>query len=248
MAGKTRGRKRKNDLYFGPSEEEAVKKYLETEDYVERNAIYNEWLREPFNKMIESIIRRYGLYRKTETFEHLHNDTLSFLITKADKFEGSKGKKAYSYYGTICKNYLLGMIIKDRKTFTQNVSYEDVFSTIEKRDDMQYVIDEPKNALGELISGISLEIKTELDGDGTNNKKKLTDNEKKVGLALIEILDGWEAIFGNLDGNNKYNKNQFLADVREYTGLTTKDIRTAMKRFKKLYGLIKEQRIDEGLI
>ena len=62
MANK-RGRKRKNALYFGPEQEEAVLNYLNTEDELERNAIYNEWLREPLNKMIESIIRKYKLYR-----------------------------------------------------------------------------------------------------------------------------------------------------------------------------------------
>jgi hypothetical protein len=32
--------------------------------------------------MIEAIIRRYKLYRKGETFEELHGDTVSFLMTK----------------------------------------------------------------------------------------------------------------------------------------------------------------------
>ena len=83
---KKRGRKRKNDLYFGPAEEKAVIEFLASDDIIERNVIYNKWLRAPFDKMIESIIRRYKLYRKGYTFEELHGDTLSFLITKASKF------------------------------------------------------------------------------------------------------------------------------------------------------------------
>jgi hypothetical protein len=110
---KQRGRKRVNDLYFGPEEEEAVVKFLESEDIAERNAIYNKWLRKPLDKMIESIIRKYKLYRKGETFEDLHTDTLSFLMTKVHKFE--TGRKAYSYFGTICKHYILGLLIKDEK-------------------------------------------------------------------------------------------------------------------------------------
>ena len=97
MANK-RGRKRKNALYFGPEQEKAVLKYLDTENEKERNAVYNEWLKEPLNKMIESIITKYKLFIILQSFEHLHSDTLSFLITKAHKFENSKGKKAYSYY------------------------------------------------------------------------------------------------------------------------------------------------------
>ena len=46
---KKRGRKRVNDLYFGPEEELAVIKFLESDDNIERNAIYNQWLRKPEN-------------------------------------------------------------------------------------------------------------------------------------------------------------------------------------------------------
>ena len=93
-----RGRKRKNEMYFGPDEEKAVNDYLASTDDKERNMIYNQWLKEPLDKMIESIIRRYKLYRKGESFEDLHSDTLSFLMTKAHKFENARGKKVYSYY------------------------------------------------------------------------------------------------------------------------------------------------------
>src|ERR1700747_246037 len=110
-----RGRKRKNDMDFGPDEEEAVIKFLVSTDEIERNAIFNEWLNEPLAKMVEAIIRRYKLYRKGFTFEELHGDTVSFLMTKVHKFEVSKGKKAYSYFGTIVKHYILGMLIKDEK-------------------------------------------------------------------------------------------------------------------------------------
>ena len=84
---KKRGRKRKKDLYFGPEQEAAVVKFLESDDQIERNTIYNEFLRFPIEKMVESIIRTYKLYRKSTSFEDLHTDTISFLITKSDKFK-----------------------------------------------------------------------------------------------------------------------------------------------------------------
>jgi hypothetical protein len=43
--------------------------------------------------MIEAIIRRYKLYRKGETFEELHGDTVSFLMTKVHKFKPTLNKK-----------------------------------------------------------------------------------------------------------------------------------------------------------
>ena len=58
---KKRGRKRTSNLYFGPDQEKAVVDFLTTESYSERNKIYNEYLRHPINKMVDSIIRRYKL-------------------------------------------------------------------------------------------------------------------------------------------------------------------------------------------
>lgn len=314
MANK-RGRKRKNELYFGPNEEEAVIKfldlrYVETIDFIanapntivhnlgsgvtvtgnytipnencygndskfitidvdiitenlnnvsvdvmtssninnvmvivtneiERNVIFNQWLKAPLDKMIESIIRRYGLYRKGETFEELHTDTASFLLTKVHKFESGRGKKAYSYFGTIAKHYLLGLLIKDEKYMKQTASYEDVSESIEEREDLSYVIDGDDFSMDDFIKNLSDGIRDELSEDSKSPKKKLNDNERKVGYALIEILENWETAFESMNGGSKYNKNSVLETMRNYTNLSTKDIRLAMKRYKELYELLK---------
>ena len=234
-----RGRKRTTEMYFGPDEEEAVIKFLESEDDAERNVVFNEWLKAPVDKMIESIIRRYKLYRKGETFEELHGDTVSFLMTKVHKFEAGRGKKAYSYFGTIAKNYILGLLIKDEKYMKQTASYEDMSSDIETRSDLTYSIDSDTFSMDDFIIRLSDGIKDELDDELLPPKKKLNENEKKVGYALIDILENWETAFESMDGGSKYNKNSVLETMRNYTNLSTKDIRIAMKRYKELYELLK---------
>ena len=165
---------------------------------------------------------------------------------KFDKFKKEEGKKAYSYYGTICKHYILGLIMKDDKNFKITASFEDSQSNLEEREDMTYYMSDSDYMLSDFIQNISLEIKTELEGG--DGKKKITENERKVGESLVEILDNWETIFENMEGSAKYNKNTVLATIRDYTNLTTKDIRLAMKRFKKLYVLLKDDKIDDGYI
>ena len=226
-------------MYFGPNEEEAVVNFLESESEAERNLIFNEWLKAPLDKMIESIIRRYKLYRKGETFEELHGDTVSFLMTKVHKFESGRGKKAYSYFGTIAKNYILGLLIKDEKYMKQTASYEDMSSNLEERSDLTYVIDGDGFMMDDFIKKLSEGIKEEMNDENQPPKKKLNDNERKVGLALIEILENWETAFEAMDGGSKYNKNSVLETMRNYTNLSTKDIRLAMKRYKELYELLK---------
>jgi len=226
-------------MYFGPNEEEAVINFLESEDETERNLIFNEWLKAPLDKMIESIIRRYKLYRKGETFEELHSDTVSFLMTKVHKFERGRGKKAYSYFGTISKNYILGLLIKDEKHMKQTTSYEDMSDNLEERPDLTYVIDGETTSMDDFIKTLCDGIREELNDDDLPPKKKLSENEKKVGYALIDILDNWETAFDSMNGGSKYNKNSVLETMRNYTNLSTKDIRLAMKRFKELYEVLK---------
>jgi hypothetical protein len=235
-----RGRKRKNEMYFGPDEEEAVIKFLESTDEAERDFIFNEWLKAPLDKMVESIIRRYKLYRKTETFEELHGDTVSFLMTKVHKFESGRGKKAYSYFGTIAKNYILGLLIKDEKYMKQTSSYEDMSDYIEGREDLTYTIDGDEFSMDNFIKKLIDDIKRELDDEALPVKKRLNDNERKVGFALIEILENWETAFESMNGGSKYNKNSVLETMRNYTNLSTKDIRLAMKRYKELYEVLKQ--------
>ena len=231
VLSKKRGRKAVNLNYFDVREEEAVRNFLIAETSYEKNKIYNEFLRGPLDKMISSIIRRYKLYRKDMDFEEIHTDTHSFLMTKVDKFKPDKNKKAYSYFGTICKNYLMGQIIKDQKETNRKISYEDISASLEERADMSYRIDDDIVESDAIINEYLKELKDFIDSE------QLNDNEIKLGYALIDLFDNYESIFSGAD-NNKFNKNVILLSLREMTNLSTKEIRSSIKRFKKLYGVI----------
>jgi hypothetical protein len=221
-------RKRTQKIYFGEDQEQAVVRYLKSEDEDERNKIFNEYLREPLIIMVESIIRRYKLYRKDMEFNEIHTDTMSFLITKINKFNPDANHKAYSYFGTICKNYLMGAIQKDNKEQNRQVSYDDISSDIEGRSDLSYVIDEYVIDYRDVIIKLTNSLEEFME------KENLTENEQKLGYALLEIFENFDKIFQVGDGN-KFNKNLILLSLREMTSLSTKEIRISLKRFKKLY-------------
>ena len=221
-------RKRTQKIYFGEDQEKAVVNYLESTDETERNKIFNEYLREPLITMVESIIRRYKLYRKDMEFEEIHTDTMSFLITKISKFDHTKNTKAYSYFGTICKNYLMGAIQKDAKEQNRQVSYDDISSDIEDRKDLSYVIDE------HIIDYRDVIIKLTISLEEFMERENLSENEQKLGYALLEIFSNIDKIFQVGDGN-KFNKNLILLSLREMTSLSTKEIRISLKRYKKMY-------------
>jgi hypothetical protein len=241
---KKRGRKPKNN-YFGENEEKAVVDFLVATTQDERDKIYRERLMAPLNKMIDSIIRKYKLYRKNVSFEDLHADVLSYLITKSSKFKPDKGKKAYSYYGTICKHYLLYLLQQDDKLKIRNISYEDIYKNIEEDEKYSYELDYGESRTSILLREISEEIKKEVEIKVNSEcKKKITENEIKVGRALVKILENWEPLFEDVGGTNKYTKTTFYSIVREYTRLESNEIRNALVKYKKIYGVLKDDSMD----
>ena len=61
------------------------------------------------------------------------------------------------------------------------------------------------------------------------------------------MFQNWEIIFSDASGNNKFNKNLVLHNIREMTSLTTKEIRNAMRRYKKIYKSIKDKFSEQYL-
>lgn len=254
-----RGRKPKKKPYFGKEQEEAVVEFMSygetfldpnkldengkpilcwsgsTQDESLRGKVYRDELKNTFNKLIEGIINTYGLHSKDLNYEQLHSDTLSFLMLKFYKFKPSKGKKSYSYYGTVCKNYLIGKLIKEDKKIKTSTSYEDISSNIEHDVKYSYTMNKDKEELTKFIISVCDNIKKEL------KDRVLSENEIKVGNSLVYILENWEDLFNSgSDEGKKYNKNLILLYMREMTSLTTKDIRNAMKRYKDIYKLLKD--------
>ena len=226
---KKKGRKPTQKNYFDEPEENAVREFLITTSVDEKNKIYNEFLKEPLDKMISSIIRRYKLYRKDMDFNEVHMDTHSFLMTKIDKFKPSKEKKAYSYFGTICKNYLMGQIQKDQKETNRKISYEDISSDLDGLPSMVYYIDNDDVTTEQVIIKFLDELKTMLDDES------MIDEERRLGAALYDIFSNYTNIFQETTNNNKFNKNIILFELREMTNLSTKEIRVSIKKYKKIY-------------
>lgn len=242
---KKRGRKpnpEKRSGYFYEEEEKALQDYMGSTDQHFRDRIFSKVLYPAFTKMIESIIRRYGLFTPSEEFEDTFNDAMSYLITKMDKFDPTKGYKAYSYFGTVCKRYLLLKRTQDMKKRDTVLSYDLMFNG--GNSDNRTDLDKDKinfNFNTELINKNIEKIQLMLQPE---NKYNLTDKEIQVGYGLLELLMNWEKLFP-ISSDRKFNKTSFLYFMKEYTMLSTKDVRDAMKKYKDLYVGEKEKMINE---
>lgn len=236
---------KKNKNYFGLDEEQAVREFISTECVDERTRIYRERLKYSVDKLVENIINRYKLHRIGYTYEENHTDTVSHLICQSGKFKPAKGKKAYSYFGTICKNYLIGEITKHNKKRNIHHDYDEYSEMLEENEELSYYIEDESLNINKIIERLVNEIK-KIIADPVKNK--LNDNEVKIGYALIEIFTNYEKLT-ELDSeitNSKYDKNTILRTIRNYTNMTTKDIRTSLAKYKVIYKMFKEDDIQNG--
>lgn len=239
---KKRGRKPKNKGYFAEQQEEAFKQYLECEDEIEKNKIFEKEIYPALCKMIECLIRRYYLFAVDESYEDTFYDTLGFLMTKIQNFDPSKNHKAYSYCGTVCKHHLILKRTNSIKRRDKFLSYETVYSEPEKDDRVSEETSDGSFNI-KLINQTREEIKTILES-GRTEKRNLTSNEIKVGNALIEILNHWEEMIDDY-GSRKFNKLSMLYFIKEYTLCNTTEVRNAMKIYKNVYLFTKQELLNE---
>jgi hypothetical protein len=97
---------------------------------------------------------------------------------------------------------------------------------------MVYYIDGEDVTTEQLIHKFLGELKCNIDD------KTISEQEQKLGSALYDIFSNYSNIFQDTSNNNKFNKNIILFELREMTNLSTKEIRTSLKRYKKLYAKI----------
>lgn len=246
---KKRGRKpnpNKNKMYFSDREENAFRDYITSTDVTYRNQVFNEILYPAFSKMVESIIRKYTLFKPGEDFEDTFNDVMSHLLSKVEKFDPNKQTKAYSYCGTICKNYALHERQKAQDMLQRNVSYESLFN--ENNPDMRVTYDkyfDEDDISQVMMKKAATEITNMIQEP---QKYNLNESDVKVGLAIVNILNNWDSIFSELE-SKKYNKSQVDLFIKEFTSLDgasgTKKIRDAKKKYITAYFRLKEQMLNE---
>jgi hypothetical protein len=167
-------------------------------------------------------------------------------MTKLNCFKPETKYKAFSYCGTICKNYLIHKIITYTKNQRRNQSYDNPIDGVQSNitDNVKYsynASDSNGSFLNELTSNTVTSINKIIED---TNRYKLTDDEIRVGKALINIMTNWDDLFLQM-GSNKFNKSSILLFLKEETSLNTKQIRDSMKIYKSAYYELKTKLINE---
>ena len=232
--GEPRKRKPKTkNNYFTIETEEAILRYRAAKNQAERNRIYNEDIHYGFYKLVENIIHTFKFYyTEVDNIEDLKYEVISFLLQKLDLYDQSKGK-AYSYFGTIAKRYL---IIYNQKNYKKLVAKAEIG---EQNDDdallNSILVKEPEPELDKL-DVVELFIKY-VD----TNLLELFDKteELKVADAILEIFKKRE----NID---IFHKKAVFIYVKEMTDTQSNTITKVIKKLKNIYKTILNQYLENN--
>jgi hypothetical protein len=126
-------RKRAKANYFTSETEQYINKYNKSTDSDYRAKIFTDHIYLPFYKLAENIIHTFKFYyTDVEQIEDLKHEVVSMLLEeKIMKFDADNGAKAYSYFGTIVKRWLINYNNKNYKKLKQVGSFDDMEESYE---------------------------------------------------------------------------------------------------------------------
>jgi transposase-like protein len=220
-SGKLRKRRRKKSReYFTKDTEDAIVAYLKSDDPVERNKLFNEKIDYSFHKLAEFIIHTFKFYYTEMTnVEDLKHEVVAFLLDKLHHYNPEKGK-AFSYFGTIAKRYLI-------------VYNENNYKQMKIRGDMEEV-DEDKKVYNELIrESDNIDLSSYMNSyvkhiDENIDNIFVNEIDKSIAQAVIQI-------FRRRENLEVFNKQHFYLYVREITGQNTANVTKVIKVLKSEY-------------
>ncbi len=231
--GKVRKRRPKKSIdYFTLDTQEAILEYRLETSQAKRNKIFNERIYYAFYKLAENIIHTFKFYyTEVDNINELKHEVIAFLLEKLHLYDDSKGK-AYSYFGTIAKRYLIVYNNNNYKRLKGKAAVEEV--------------DEDKTLLNDLVLNHddNLEDVTFIDlfiqyVDDNLLELFPKDQDARVGDAILELFKRRE----NID---IFNKKALFIYIKEITDAPTPIITKVIKVLKGIYKEMLNKYLEEG--
>lgn len=219
-----------NKIYFSKVHEEAILEYASILDHRRRTELYVNLIQPAFDEMVDKIVYTYK-FNTLPNIQDLKDDCKIWLTTILDKYDVSRGSKAFSYFSVITKNWFIHKVKKVQNS--KEVYLEDITASKEEHNltyEENYVSDREKE---EFWSAFETELLCWSD-------KKMKDSEEKVYKAIL-------ILFKDSSNIEIFNKKAIYLYIREITGLNTKQIVNNLKRFKVKYEAFRNNWFSGGV-
>ncbi len=226
-----RRRRGKNQRhYFTQVHEDAIIRFVASEDARERTELYVNYIQPAFDEMVDKIVFTYK-FTTLPNIDELREECKIWLTTILDKYNPSKGSKAFSYFSVITKNWFIHKVKKNSKKLQREVEYDSLSTEAKLKYVSCYNEYDEKREKQEFLDLLHQEI-------DTWDVPTLKPNERKV-LEAIQI------ILSESDRIEIFNKKAIYLYMREITGLNTKQIVSNLNKMRIKYRTFKEK-WDEG--
>jgi len=125
--------KNKDNYYFTQETEDAIVRYNASSDPVFRDTVFKKEIYHPLYKLAENIIHTFKFYYlDVDSIEDLKLDVVSMLVEeKLHRFDATNGAKAFSYFQTIVKRWLINYNNRNYKKLKQVGSFEEMEDSYE---------------------------------------------------------------------------------------------------------------------
>jgi len=227
-------RKRKNQ-YFTKIHEDAIIEYCTTNEPKRRNELYNNLIGPAFDEMVDKIVYTYK-FTNLPNVDYLKEDCKNWLITILDKYDPSKGSKAFSYFSVITKNWFIHKVKKTSQRYRREVLIENYSVPAEE---------DVSNSHPLVVYNTSMDdaIKREFWSFFQSNMEVWEaaanrPNDKKV-IQAVKIL------FEESENIEIFNKKAIYLYIREITGLNTKQVVSSLNKIRVKYRDFKKKWDDE---
>lgn len=132
-------KKKSKNQYFTQETEDAIVAYNKATCFEERERIYHKHIHYAFFKLTENIIHTFKFYHtEVDNIEDLQHEIIVFLLSKIHLFDPSRGAKAYSYFGTIVKRYLIIQNTKNYKKKVDKAPVDELYKDLTYSYDLDY--------------------------------------------------------------------------------------------------------------
>ena len=231
--GKVRKRRPKKSIdYFTLDTQQAIIDYRLEESQVIRNKIFNDKIYYAFYKLAENIIHTFKFYyTEVDNINELKHEVIAFLLEKLHLYDVTKGK-AYSYFGTIAKRYLIVYNNNNYKRLKGKATVEEV--------------DEDKTIVNTLVLEQTDYPESMPFFDIFVNhidENLLTifpkPQEARVGDAIVALCKRKEHI-------DIFNKKALFIYIKEITDAPTPTITKVIKVLKNIYKEMLNKYLEEG--
>ena len=221
-------RKRKGNHYFTKEHELAIIEYTNTSDRYAKSKLYEKWIQPAFDEMVDKICYTYK-FTSLPNSDYLRDDCKLWLVTILEKYDSTKGHKAFSYFSVVTKNWFIQQAKKSAKKASREVDINDVHREVDTQKLISYNRLNEQREQAEFWQHLLQNIDHWLESE---TKSDVITNDRRVLHAIKTILE-------NPDDIEILNKKAIFLYLRELTGLNTKQIATSLKKYRERYRYFK---------